>query len=64
MKHPIPDFSIGHTLVVGDLMLDRYWSGGAERISPEAPVPVVHVKEIAPVVPVMLRSMWLHWEGR
>ena len=42
----IPDFSPGHTLVVGDLMLDRYWSGGAERISPEAPVPVVHVKEI------------------
>ncbi|MBT7308950.1 MAG: bifunctional D-glycero-beta-D-manno-heptose-7-phosphate kinase/D-glycero-beta-D-manno-heptose 1-phosphate adenylyltransferase HldE [Gammaproteobacteria bacterium] len=46
MKHSIPDFSSGRTLVVGDLMLDRYWSGGAERISPEAPVPVVHVKEI------------------
>lgn len=30
-------------LVVGDLMLDRYWFGEVERISPEAPVPVVHV---------------------
>ena len=31
-------------LVVGDLMLDRYWIGPAERISPEAPVPVVNVQ--------------------
>jgi D-beta-D-heptose 7-phosphate kinase/D-beta-D-heptose 1-phosphate adenosyltransferase len=30
-------------LVVGDVMLDRYWSGGTSRISPEAPVPVVNV---------------------
>ena len=28
-------------LVVGDLMLDRYWHGEVARISPEAPVPVV-----------------------
>ncbi|WP_395947483.1 bifunctional D-glycero-beta-D-manno-heptose-7-phosphate kinase/D-glycero-beta-D-manno-heptose 1-phosphate adenylyltransferase HldE [Caedibacter taeniospiralis] len=33
-------------LVVGDLMLDRYYYGATERISPEAPVPVVHVKTI------------------
>ena len=32
-------------LVVGDAMLDRYWYGDVDRISPEAPVPVVHVKE-------------------
>lgn len=32
-----------HVLVVGDTMLDRYWFGDAERISPEAPVPVVRV---------------------
>ncbi len=32
-------------LVVGDAMLDRYWYGDVERISPEAPVPVVAVKE-------------------
>ena len=31
-------------LVVGDAMLDRYWFGGVERISPEAPVPVVRVE--------------------
>lgn len=30
-------------LVVGDAMLDRYWFGAVERISPEAPVPVVRV---------------------
>ena len=30
-------------LVVGDVMLDRYWFGNVDRISPEAPVPVVHV---------------------
>jgi len=30
-------------LVVGDVMLDHYLSGDAERISPEAPIPVVHV---------------------
>ncbi len=37
-------FSRQRILVVGDLMLDRYVSGSVERISPEAPVPVVHVK--------------------
>jgi D-glycero-beta-D-manno-heptose-7-phosphate kinase len=31
-------------LVVGDVMLDRYWFGNVDRISPEAPVPVVHVQ--------------------
>ncbi len=31
-------------LIVGDVMLDRYWFGNADRISPEAPVPVVHVQ--------------------
>jgi D-beta-D-heptose 7-phosphate kinase/D-beta-D-heptose 1-phosphate adenosyltransferase len=32
-------------LVVGDLMLDRYVSGSVERISPEAPVPILHVRD-------------------
>jgi len=31
-------------LVVGDVMLDRYWFGAVERISPEAPVPILHVQ--------------------
>ena len=46
MKLEIPDFSKASVLVVGDLMLDRYWHGSTSRISPEAPVPVVHVGEI------------------
>ncbi|WP_226806857.1 D-glycero-beta-D-manno-heptose-7-phosphate kinase [Candidatus Vallotia cooleyia] len=33
-------------LVVGDVMLDRYWFGDVARISPEAPVPIVHVQNI------------------
>ena len=33
-------------LVVGDVMLDRYWYGDTERISPEAPVPVVKVNRV------------------
>ncbi len=42
----LPDFSKAAILVVGDVMLDRYWFGDAARISPEAPVPVVKVKQI------------------
>lgn len=41
----LPDFSTGRVLIVGDVMLDRYWQGPALRISPEAPVPVVRVEE-------------------
>jgi rfaE bifunctional protein kinase chain/domain len=37
------DFSNASILVVGDVMLDRYWFGDVQRISPEAPVPVVRV---------------------
>jgi D-beta-D-heptose 7-phosphate kinase/D-beta-D-heptose 1-phosphate adenosyltransferase len=40
----IPEFDSIRTLVVGDLMLDRYWHGNASRISPEAPVPIIHIK--------------------
>ena len=39
------DFSKTRLLVVGDVMLDRYWFGEVSRISPEAPVPVVHVSK-------------------
>lgn len=46
MKIDIPDFSGVRVLVIGDLMLDRYWYGGTSRISPEAPVPVVSVQSI------------------
>lgn len=43
MKLAVPRFDKAQVLVVGDLMLDRYWHGTASRISPEAPVPVVNV---------------------
>ncbi len=36
-----PDTTKARVLVVGDVMLDRYWYGDASRISPEAPVPVL-----------------------
>ncbi|MDD2658525.1 MAG: bifunctional D-glycero-beta-D-manno-heptose-7-phosphate kinase/D-glycero-beta-D-manno-heptose 1-phosphate adenylyltransferase HldE [Methylococcales bacterium] len=41
-----PEFEGARIIVIGDVMLDRYWSGQASRISPEAPVPVVKVKSI------------------
>lgn len=34
-----------HVVVVGDVMLDKYWWGDVDRISPEAPVPVVTLKK-------------------
>ena len=40
---PAEAISRSRVLVVGDVMLDRYWFGEVERISPEAPVPVVRV---------------------
>ena len=43
MDRVIPQFQSARVLVVGDLMLDRYWSGTTWRISPEAPVPIVRV---------------------
>ncbi len=43
MTAPLPPFSNARLLVVGDIMLDRYWTGATSRISPEAPVPVVKV---------------------
>ena len=38
------DLSAVRLLIVGDVMLDRYWFGDVSRISPEAPVPVVKVE--------------------
>lgn len=43
MKLEMPAFQEARLLVVGDVMLDRYWHGSANRVSPEAPVPVVKV---------------------
>ncbi len=46
MKVTLPAFDRASVLVVGDVMLDRYWYGPTSRISPEAPVPVVKVDAI------------------
>ncbi|MBX3708187.1 MAG: bifunctional D-glycero-beta-D-manno-heptose-7-phosphate kinase/D-glycero-beta-D-manno-heptose 1-phosphate adenylyltransferase HldE [Gammaproteobacteria bacterium] len=47
MSYPLPatlpDFNQASILVVGDVMLDRYWFGDTSRISPEAPVPIVKI---------------------
>ncbi len=40
------NFEKARVLVIGDVMLDQYWHGGTSRISPEAPVPVVHVNRM------------------
>ncbi|MBI3230364.1 MAG: D-glycero-beta-D-manno-heptose-7-phosphate kinase [Burkholderiales bacterium] len=41
----LPDVSQARILVAGDVMLDRYWFGEVNRISPEAPVPVVRIQK-------------------
>ncbi|HRX70647.1 MAG: bifunctional D-glycero-beta-D-manno-heptose-7-phosphate kinase/D-glycero-beta-D-manno-heptose 1-phosphate adenylyltransferase HldE [Candidatus Competibacteraceae bacterium] len=42
----IPHFEPARVLIVGDVMLDRYWYGLTSRVSPEAPVPVVKVETV------------------
>lgn len=41
----LQDLSKTRIIVVGDIMLDRYWWGSVDRISPEAPVPIVRLEE-------------------
>ena len=47
MRQPLPKtlpaFSDTSILVIGDVMLDRYWFGDTSRVSPEAPVPIVKI---------------------
>jgi D-beta-D-heptose 7-phosphate kinase/D-beta-D-heptose 1-phosphate adenosyltransferase len=45
MNIQIPAFENTSALIVGDIMLDRYWRGDTSRVSPEAPIPVVHVRD-------------------
>jgi len=40
----LADLSAARLLIVGDVMLDRYWFGDVTRISPEAPVPIVKIE--------------------
>ena len=46
MKNAFPDFRQANVVVIGDLMLDRFYFGKTKRISPEAPVPVVNVERL------------------
>ena len=41
----LKDFNEINVLIVGDVMLDRYWWGSVERISPEAPVPILNLNQ-------------------
>lgn len=43
-EHLFADFSNTRVAILGDVMLDTYWWGSVDRISPEAPVPVVALK--------------------
>lgn len=45
MTLSLPSFDRARILVIGDVMLDRYWYGNTHRISPEAPIPVLHVTQ-------------------
>lgn len=66
MQVSVPQFDLVRVLVAGDVMLDRYWFGATQRISPEAPVPVVHVRDTeerpggAGNVAVNLASLGVH----
>ena len=46
MQFVLNDISKTRILVVGDVMLDRYYYGEVTRISPEAPVPITHITKI------------------
>lgn len=43
---PMRNLRAARVLVVGDVMLDRYWFGEVSRISPEAPVPVIKIERV------------------
>lgn len=46
MQFKTLNFEEAKILIIGDVMLDQYWHGDTSRISPESPVPVVHVKRV------------------
>ncbi len=45
MENKNLNFATGKVLIVGDVMLDKYYWGKVERISPEAPVPIVNIQK-------------------
>ncbi len=46
MQFKTLNFDQAKILIIGDVMLDQYWHGDTSRISPESPVPVVHVNRV------------------
>jgi len=46
LPNTLPDLSCASILVIGDVMLDRYWFGETSRVSPEAPVPIVNIASV------------------
>lgn len=46
MQFKTLNFEKAKILIIGDVMLDQYWHGDTSRISPESPVPVVHIKRV------------------
>lgn len=46
MNYPLNAVTQARVLVLGDVMMDRYWFGEVDRISPEAPVPVVRMGHV------------------
>ena len=46
MDRRLLEMKSAKVLVVGDLILDRYWYGATQRISPEAPVPIVRITNV------------------
>lgn len=47
LESTLKRFAKARVLVVGDVMIDRYWWGSASRISPEAPVPVISLERMS-----------------
>ena len=56
IKKIVKKFNDTSIIVVGDIMLDEYLWGDVRRISPEAPVPVVHVESVSRRLGA--RQMW------
>jgi rfaE bifunctional protein kinase chain/domain len=46
LQYALRSFEKARVLVVGDIMLDRYWFGDVGRVSPEAPVPIVKIERV------------------
>ena len=46
LRHIVKNIQNKKILVLGDIMLDQYIYGSVDRISPEAPIPIINIKKI------------------